>query len=195
MYILLPLLSKINAIVATIVSMFSIICATYCGWSVNWELIQYAGPFPLLMMFFCLGITLAKSNRNYNLTIVTICLVLALGLQYAEYRFLLDKNLAAMGIKPSSFVFSLCATLCLFHKKVEKAYNDCCRVNRILCYLGDRSFGIYLIHYIIFILARAKSVYPSNWVLGYFIIFGITLIVIELLRRVLPKKVQKYLGV
>lgn len=53
-----------------------------------------------------------------------------------------------MGIKTTSFIFSVIGILLLFSKRIEGAFNASNFVSQTLCYLGDRSFGIYLIHFI-----------------------------------------------
>lgn len=197
-YLLLPLLTKIRfwgAIGSIVISMASIIGVVYSGLSTQVELVLYAGFCPLWVMFFCMGIYLSGAKRNYPIVVLSLLFFVSWSLQYWEFRYLSALGLSGMGIKPTSFVFSAIGILLLFSKRIEGAFNTSNFVSKTLCYLGDRSFGIYLIHFIVLIFAQAKSVYPNSWVLGYFFIILITLTIIELFRFVLPKRVWKYLGI
>lgn len=86
-YILLPVFVKFNklrgVVLTFIISIISILAVTYLMkvQGVNIPLLIYAGPFPLWIVFFFMGVYFSNKDRNYGVTIPIITTIVGLVLQ------------------------------------------------------------------------------------------------------------------
>lgn len=97
-----------------------------------------------------------------------------------------------------SVIWSIFSTVLIFTVLNVKVQND--KIKKVITYLSDRSYSIYLIHYIflyIFIEAYEKNYLQIRYVSNFFIfifIFSISLLIIELIKRGIPKYSKLIIG-
>lgn len=197
-YLLIPILTRINkwggVIFCAVISILSIIFVTYLqkveGYSL--PLLIYAGPFPLWILFFFMGIYFASSDRNYSLTWPILLTVFGFCFQVVEYIYWFDKGQNALGIKLSSFIFSAGIIWLLFSRKIENRYIDNLFFNA-MSWIGGISFGIYLLH--CYIIIAVSRLLPSiNWIENWTIVLSLTILVIWCVKSIIPNFSKKYLG-
>lgn len=156
-------------------------------------LIVYAGPLPCWLVFFVLGTTIALlTNRKYSLWIPLLISIVGLGCSIAESNYLMGHYGYGVGIKPSSFLFSIGVVLLLFSEVVEKMVAKCGWVYRGILKLGKMSFTIYLCH--CYFLHIFDIIHISNWLLKLLIIMTISILFVTSLKRIVSKSMFKYIG-
>lgn len=197
-YILLPALVKINKMLGVILTSFvsavSIICVTWLlkVLGLNIPLLIYAGPFPLWIVFFFMGVYFSKTDRNYNLLMPSILTIIGLGLQLYESEYWLAKGVNAYGIKLSSFIFSAGVIWLLFSKEVESKYTENI-IFKTINWIGGISFGIYLLH--CYMIGVADKLIPDmNWIGKWVFVLCLTVLFIWIAKAIFPKFSIKYLG-
>jgi len=158
----------------------------------------YAGPFPLWIVFFVLGVALANSKRDYKIVYIAVGIVIALILQLIEAKWLLSQSSHGIGfgIKPSSFLFSVLVILLLFSKTVESAFNDKITINNAIAFLGRVSFVVYLSHTLVIVVISILLPLWSNliWSIRFLIIAVLDVVVVGLLYRITPQKLKRIVG-
>lgn len=158
-------------------------------------LILYAGPLPCWLMFFVLGVFIGhKLERKYSIIVPILITILGFILSVIESDYLLDQYGKGVGIKPSSFIYSAGMIFLMFSNKVENLIRRTGAIYRFIIWIGSLSFGIYLIHcyFISFCVSRLPI---DSWLLQWFIALFLTVVFILILRKLLPKKYHKYLGI
>lgn len=158
-------------------------------------LIIYAGPLPCWLMFFVLGVMIGhKPERNYSIILPMVITILGFILSVIESDYLLVHYGKGVGIKPSSFIYSAGMIFLMFSNKVEKLVSRTGIIYRLFIWIGSLSFGIYLIHcYFISFYVRRLPI--DSWLLQWSIALSLTVVFILILRRFLPTKYHKYLGI
>ena len=158
-------------------------------------LILYAGPLPCWLMFFVLGVMIGhKPERNYSIILPMVISILGFILSVIESDYLLDHYGKGVGIKPSSFIYSAGMIFLMFSNKVEKLVSRTGIIYRLFIWIGSLSFSIYLIHcYFVSFLAKRLTI--DNWLLQWSISLSLTVVFILILRKLIPTKYQKYLGI
>lgn len=202
-YALLPVLQKmagrhriLKGVGILIVSLACVVSITYFmqikGFTI--PLILYAGVFPLWLIFFYEGLQLGNCHdRNYPILGLFFLAIGALVLQYIESKYLMKFN-GGVGIKPSSFIFSVIMIALLFSSKFEHYSPKSGFVYKAIVFLGKISFGIYLIHYyVITVLNRIFPLITSFWVVDWLFVLVISTVIIVVVRKVAPV-VSKYIG-
>lgn len=206
-YILLPLLKHLanlrGLIISLVISLATVgiifYIRNYMG--INLPLILYAGNFPILLVFFVLGLYLGslKEISIHNKLLISLVItfyLLSCFESYFLYSLFGDGVLAATVMKPTSFMFSIFLIIYLF-KNIDFFKS------KILEYLGKISFGIYLIH--VFMLAVIPPLIikfsPSlveKQFIYQFILASTTLIfcflIILIARKILPIKIIEMIG-
>ena len=173
-----------------VISIGCITCYKYIN-TTSLSLVVYAGNFPMWLMFFVAGVFLAKYENARKFTIIPlICTVIALGLYIGESYILkrLTDN-TALGIKPSSYIYSISLIFFLFSTKVQGLYKSN-RFTSIVEDIGVASFGIYLIHYYLVDIIRGWTI---GWLGSTISVLVISFILVIFVRNHLPV-VSKYLG-
>ena len=157
----------------------------------------YAGPFPLWIVFFVLGVALAGSGRNYKLGYIVTGIVLTLLLQIIESKWLLThfQNGVGYGIKPSSFLFSILVILLSFSKKIEESFNSNISFYKAIAFVGKISFVIYLSHTILrFFVSRLSGWDGLLWSARFLLLSFIDLLLVTLLYHFCPDKIKRWVG-
>ena len=158
-------------------------------------LILYAGPLPCWLMFFVLGVMIGhKPERNYSIILPMVIAILGFILSVIETDYLLDHYGKGVGIKPSSFIYSAGMIFLMFSNKVENLIRRTGAIYRFIIWIGSLSFGIYLVH-CYFISFFVKRLPIDSWLLQWSLALFLTVVFILILRKLLPKKYHKYLGI
>lgn len=158
-------------------------------------LILYAGPLPCWLMFFVLGVMIGhKPERNYSIILPMVITILGFILSVIETDYLLDHYGKGVGIKPSSFIYSAGMIFLMFSNKVENLIRRTGAIYRFIIWIGSLSFGIYLVH-CYFISFFVKRLPIDSWLLQWSLALFLTVVFILILRKLLPTKYHKYLGI
>ena len=158
-------------------------------------LILYAGPLPCWLMFFVLGVMIGhKPERNYSIILPMVIAILGFILSVIETDYLLDHYGKGVGIKPSSFIYSAGMIFLMFSNKVENLIRRTGAIYRFIIWIGSLSLGIYLIH-CYFISFFVKRLPIDSWLLQWSLALFLTVVFILILRKLLPTKYNKYLGI
>ena len=158
-------------------------------------LILYAGPLPCWLMFFVLGVMIGhKPERNYSIILPMVIAILGFILSVIETDYLLDHYGKGVGIKPSSFIYSAGMIFLMFSNKVENLIRRTGAIYRYIIWIGSLSFGIYLVH-CYFISFFVKRLPIDSWLLQWSLALFLTVVFILILRKLLPTKYHKYLGI
>ena len=156
-------------------------------------LIIYAGPFVLWIIFYMLGIWLSTHSRNYPLWPVWLVSIIGFVASIIESKYYLPIHGSGLGIKLSSFVYSAGVIMLLFSEKVENLFHKN-YVSRAFVYVGEISFGIYLLHiYVCVILTR---IFPTQiWIINWILTLTVTILLIMVAKRIIPQRfATKYFG-
>lgn len=179
-------------IISIIISILWIGSYTYLKneYHIALPLIIYAGPLPCWLMFFFLGIYLGQlSDRMYSLFWPLFITFTGLILSVASCIFLNS----GVGIKPTSFVYSLGLIIVLFSCKLECFFSSNNIIYRIMIWIGRQSFLLYLAHmYIIGVCLNKYNV--SNWGVRICFTLLVTSILIAIFKWILPKSTRYWLG-
>lgn len=169
-----------------------VLCNT--RYDINLPLILYAGPLPCWLMFFVIGMVLGQNTkRNYSIIIPLIVMCLGFALSVIEANYLFDNYHKGFGIKSSSFLFSGAMIFLLFSNVAERHIQKLGVVYNFFVKVGRISFGIYLIH--CYFIRLVNQIHDNSWFLRFFIVFLATSLTIIFLKKILPTKVHKYLGI
>ena len=198
-YIILPYLNNncklFTLITCGILSTIAIVATTYY---LNIEgksfpLLLYAGPVYLWAIFFMLGIYMSKNPHNNYCTYGIILSIIGFILQMIESWYYLSTIGKGLGIKTSSFIFSLGIILIALSNKTQNKFNSSV-VTHTIAWLGTISFGIYLIH--MYFVAIFKTIIESdNWLITWCISTVSTVILILIMLQFLPHStLKKYFG-
>lgn len=158
-------------------------------------LILFAGPLPCWLLFFVLGVVIGhKPERIFSIILPIVITILGLMLSIMESDYLLAHYGKGVGIKPSSFIYSTGMIFLMFSNKVEKLVSRTGIIYRLFIWIGSLSFGIYLIH-CYFVSYLVKRLPIDSWLLQWAIALFLTVAFILILRKILPTKYHKYLGI
>lgn len=193
-YIITPILIKcynIGIILCTIISVLAIIVTT---WFIQIEklhfpLLLYVGPVYLWIVFFMLGIYLHKYENKDFISVGWALTIIGYLLQIIETAYYLKLNGTGLGIKLSSFIFSAGIIILLVSRRTEKYFQES-KFTRLLTWIGEVSFGIYLCH--MYVVAVLHTYYLNCPCL---ILWLITILITVIIKNIFPHKfVSHYLG-
>ena len=196
-YILLPVLQKHKSFMLAIsgaISMISITLITYISQikGVNLPLIVYAGPFTTWFVFFMLGVYYSIMPRNYSLVWPIILTTAGFILEGFETYYLNINYGGGYGIKLSAFIYSVGTIMLMLSTKISAPYKSN-KVTSVIEYIGRISFGIYLSH--CYVISAVKHICPSfPWWFIWMLIIVVTSLTIVVSHKILPKRINKYLG-
>ena len=196
-YLLLPLLQKNKSAllpISAVISLVSISLITYITTirDVNLPLIVYAGPFITWFVFFMLGVYYSSSIINYTIKQAIAVTVVGFFIECIETYWLNISYGGGYGIKLSAFIYSIGVILLILSPEVKTAYKSS-KFTYIIAYIGNISFGVYLIH--CFVIKLVNYILPaSSWVISWSLVVIITSMIIVAARKLLPHNLRKYLG-
>lgn len=206
-YLLLPFLQQIankkGLIVSTIISFISLVIFFYFTKIklLSIPLILYAGPFPVWLMFFVLGLYLGRNKILTSKMILFVFVLIGLFVSIGEtyYIFNFTESFQGLGVKIGAFIYSFAIILLFFSLEYEPKKKNI--FWRLMAYIGRISFGIYLIHmYILTYIVRrvANEIVFSNYLLEQIFLITVTalisIIVISGTRAINKTLATKYLG-
>lgn len=196
-YLLLPVLSKCNkwgGATCAAVSIASILTISYIMkvLGISLPLLMYAGPFPVWIMFFVMGVYFSRHPRNHGIVFPVLLTVVGFILQVTEYAFWLQRGQMALGIKLSSFIFSAGVIWLVFSRKLENRYTGN-YISRSINWIGGISFGIYLVH-CYWIMAIRKLIPDPGWIAEWAMVLGLTILTIWISKSLLPGISRRWLG-
>lgn len=180
--------------VSLIISTISILLVTYLTsiQGLQLPLIIYAGPFTTWFVFFMLGVYYSSSKIKYTVKQAIAVIISGLALECVETYWINTNYGGGYGIKLSAFIYSVGVVMLILSPKVKAAYKSS-KLTSIIAYIGNISFGVYLIH--CFVIMCVNYLLPiNNWALSWLLVVVITSIVIIAARKILPHGLNKYLG-
>lgn len=198
-YILTPTLikhPKTSLVVTCAISMITIMITSYIinVQRIRLPLIAYAGPAYLWIIFFMLGIFFRKFGYSKSCITGGGLALIGLGLQIGEAYYIYCLNGSCrVGIKPSSFIFSIGVIMLLFSTSVRSLLLNLLN-NRYIQWLGTVSFTVYLIHMYPLLIINHYIDTDSwfiEWALGISVTVGIVYILDFLIK---PNKLRQLLG-
>lgn len=196
-YILLPMLQKYKNIMmplSIVISILTISLITYLSaiQGMQLPLIIYAGPFITWFVFFMLGVYYSSSKINYTVKQAIAVVIFGFGLECIETYWLNTNYGGGYGIKLSAFIYSIGIVMLILSPKVKAAYKSN-KITSIVAYIGNISFGLYLIH--CFVIMGVNYLLPTHiWVLSWMLVVILTSMLIASARKILPHRLNKYLG-
>ena len=176
-----------------VASIFSISVITYLFvQGVRLPLIIYAGSFVVWFVFFMFGVYYSSSKINYTVKHAILITIFGFVLECIETYWLNTNYGSGYGIKLSSFIYSIGIIMLILSPKAKFAYKSN-KFTSIIAYLGNISFGVYLIH--LFVKMGVDYFLPiHSWALSWLLVVIITSIIIVAARRILPRGLNYYLG-
>lgn len=199
-YVLLPYIQKLRRGVTLCISAFlALVYVALCIYILNIKGYRlpttlYGGPFPLLIIYFVLGMYLGQRNRNYGLLVPVLGICSGLVLEYFESRFLFGFHGLGLGsIKLSAYLYSSAVIVFLFSKRIEQVYEKYAGYLQGVVRLGNISFGVYLTHCYVIKFVR-WSTNDLCWGAEWAIVLVVTSGVILLVKSLIPNIAVKYLG-
>ncbi len=172
-YILLPMLQKYKNIMmplSIVISILTISLITYLSaiQGMQLPLIIYAGPFITWFVFFMLGVYYSSSKINYTVKQAIAVIIFGFGLECIETYWLNTNYGGGYGIKLSAFIYSIGIVMLILSPKVKAAYKSN-KITSIVAYIGNISFGLYLIH--CFVIMGVNYLLPTHsWVLSWMLV-------------------------
>ena len=208
-YMLLPILQKMGGnlkglIISAVVSSVCMLILFYLTMirDLSFPLIVYAGPFPVWMVFFVLGIYLGHNDRllaSKRRLFIFVFLGLIISVAETYLHIYISDSLTGLGIKAGAFIYSFAVILLLFSYKTTKSSNS--QVWHFFVYLGKISFGVYLTHmlFLIYLIRPiVGTINTTNFFFNQFLMILLTtfccVIFISIVRRVNKPFAVKYLG-
>lgn len=152
-------------------------------------------------MFFVLGLYYGTGKKiNIPLNLIILLLLVTLFLSVCETAFFTQKigYLNATKQKVGNLIFSLFAILLFFNNTRHKtSYQN--PMGKFLAYIGQISFGIYLIHMhvLLYLSLFFNHYFPGtklNQPLSMILILTISIIIISMVKKVNNPFAVKYLG-
>lgn len=143
--------------------MVAIILVTYLDLVKGYGMssLEKGGLFPVWLLFFVMGVYLGnRKERAYRLWPWLFVMGIGLFLSFLETKWLYPLYHMGYGIKASAHLYSLAVIMVLFSEKTQRKFTSFGLWFRLLVWLGQISFGIYLIHcFFIMVLSRL----PFHW--------------------------------
>lgn len=161
----------------------------------NIPIILYAGPLPCWIMLFVMGVLIGHNpQRRYSIILPFVIMIIGLFSSLLETDYLLCHYGKGVGIKLSTYIYSVGMIFFLFSNKVENLLSRTGIIYRFMIWIGSLSFGIYLIH--CYFCSLIIKLLPFDiWLLKWAIVLLLTALMIVTMRKMLPTKYYKYLGI
>lgn len=188
-YLLFPLI-KSNNILCLLIS-FVLTALSWCAIIYilpSLPLVLYAGIFVSWIFYFVLGVVLSNTKNKYSVLFPILLIFVGLILQYCESLYLFDLGRLSLGQKVSSLVANSGVVLFMFSDRVIYYYKSNIIV-RIFEFLGNNSFGIYLIHcYFVSLFSIVIDI--DIWSVKFLLVICLTLVFILIIKEIVPKSIR-----
>ena len=158
------------------------------------SLIAYAAPFVVWLIFFMMGVYFSNHQRDKILFPGILIAAIGLTASVIESIYYLSLYGSGMGIKLSAFIYSAGVLMIIFSKQAESIFKEN-RMTKLILWIGEVSFGIYLIHmYVRYVLNYIVNI--DSWLLNWFLIITLSSIIIIILKKfVSSQTLIKYFGI
>lgn len=200
LYLLLPIIQKIDKNKVILLSIVSIV-VTY-GWSlviykfnIHPPLVIYCS-FPTYIGFFALGCYLGKTQKVfkiwYSISIIIVGLIFAI----LESYYWLDYNPTNnwLGLKASVQLLAFGVILLLFSKTLSENYKRT-KIKQIIEWCGRQSMPIYMSHMLIKFILNTLGITSILWIINWGIVFVLDILFIFVLTTFIPKSILSYWGI
>lgn len=162
--------------------------------NVELPLIVYAGLFPMWIVFYVLGVAFSFERPTNNLGLLVTIALFALIMQFFEAYYLENVGGLGFGIKTTSFLFSVLLIIICFDKKMERIINTSNWLVRRIIRIGEKSFTIYLTHYLVIFLLLNRIAHPQIWYIDWLMVLVLDIFFVFALNRLTPLRFHKILG-
>ena len=199
-YLLLPVLQRCatawGVAVSALVSAVFIILMTWLTavQGLNLLLLFRAGPFPVWLVFFVLGLYLGAHRRDYRLRWPLLCVVAGFVASCAETLWLNEQTgVPVVGIKLSAFCYAAAVIVFLFSGRAEQAAVRHGAWLQPLAWVGRLSYGVYLSHLLVLMVLRHFIKFPG-WFVEWLVALAATCAMLAALRALLPQRLHRWLA-
>lgn len=200
-YIMQPVLRNVNlggVIVSFIVTCVStsFVCYLTAIQGKQLPLIVAVGFFPVWLVYPILGYYIRKKGGKYLLWPWYVVTIMGLMACYVETKILYSPYSGGIGAtKLSAIVYSCGIIMVLFNDKTRYYFERYSQtlLFKVLVYIGEVSFGIYLIHKYFLDFFIEKIV--DDTFIRSFLTLVITLIFISIVKFIMPTFANKCLGI
>ena len=197
MYLLLPYLKKCESWLVIFITLITLVIVSYLN-----RLFNILDIHPLLaenlcfewLIFFYMGIKLRNSSSYYSLKLSLIILIVGWLLSIIETKWLVDNGIMAFGAnKVSCYLMSVGFILVFLSPKLRDSKLEVPVFNGF-AKLGEISFPIYLTHCFVILIVGVLRV-SSTWLADWGIVLILDTIFVLLLKRFMPMRLHRYLGI
>ena len=204
--LLTPLLVKIarqknnmlNGIIIIIQPLFML--CFYLG-VINGDIIKeapwYTMFFPMWILYYYLGILIGNNLIKIKLSskVLVIAAIVSVALQITEGLFWFNttpvKDMYYSQVRFTALLENI-PILLLITKYIRRSSD---KANKLLCKIGDASFGIYLLHpALIMVCDKLFARTDATFLVAFIITFLGSFAIVLVLNKLLPRKVLKYCG-
>lgn len=150
-------------------------------------------PFVMWLAYPAIGYYIGKNNRDYKVYPWIIMMFIGLVACVLETKWLYGFHENGDGAtKISALVFSFSTIMVLFNDKTQSFFESNKLWYRCLVYVGELSFGIYLIHkyFIDYLIAP----FIEDTFLRTLITLFVSVAIITLIKKIVPTSVSKVMG-
>lgn len=138
------------------------------------------------------GVYCSSSKISYTIKYAITVMAIGFILECIETYWLNINYNGGYGIQLSAFIYSLGVIMLILSPKVKDRYKSN-KLTSIIAYIGNISFGVYLIH--CFVIMTVHLISPTDsWVVSWLLVIIISSIVILAARKIFPHSLNKYLG-
>ncbi len=150
-------------------------------------------PFVMWLAYPAIGYYIGKNKRDYKVYTWIILMILGLVSCVFETKWLYGFHENGVGAtKLSALVFSFSAIMVLFNERTQRYIESDKLWYKILVYIGELSFGIYLIHK--YFLDYLIAPYINDTFLRTIITLFASIAIITLIKKIVPTPISKVLG-
>ncbi|MBQ3806276.1 MAG: acyltransferase [Prevotella sp.] len=204
-YLLLPLLQRYRLgnrtmgwAIPYIISFISVgfITYVYIIERIHLSLIIRYGSCLYWLCFFVIGCRLSQSDRKYGLIPPLVVMLFGLFSSYYESLYLIENYGNGAGYKLTSFIFSAGMCYLLLSARMEELYDSINgKIANVIVYLGKHSFILYLLHIHVVKYTRIVMNMTQNWTVYFLVVLIISIVLIEIIKKILPLRYHYYLGI
>ena len=197
-YMLQPVLAKIDrggVILCFIITCIStaFVCYMMAIKGVDLNLLEAVGLFPIWLVYPALGYYICKKGRDYKLWLWIVVLFGSLAACVLESKALYMPYRQGLGAtKLSAVIFSCAAIMVLFNSKIENALTGSNIIFKVVLYLGEISFGIYLIHK--YFLDFLITPFVNDTIVRTILTLALSTAFICFIKLLIPRVANKFLG-
>ncbi len=197
-YVMQPVLAKVErggVILCFVITCIStaFVCYLMAIKGIGLKLIEAVGTFPIWLVYPTLGYYIRKKGCDYKLWPWIVVLLLGLIACVLESKALYMPYKQGLGATKLSAVFFSCAAIMvLFNNKVQNALTGKSIAYKVLLFLGEISFGIYLTHK--YFLDFLVAPFINDTIARTVLTLSLSTAFIVLVKSLIPKIANKYMG-